>query len=90
MFLAQVEGPVVVEVAAADVRSELEDGFGSVQSPPGSGDVHAVFDQPSGGAFDHAGGDRPALGQGGGVVEVWPFGGQVAGARVGAGRSAGE
>jgi hypothetical protein len=36
------------------------------------------------GTFDHARGDGPALGQGGGVVQVGGLGGEVSGARVGA------
>jgi len=33
VFLAQVEGPVVIEVAVADQGAELEDGLGAIESP---------------------------------------------------------
>jgi hypothetical protein len=36
VFLPQVAGPVLVEVAGSDEGAELEDGFGAVEAPPGS------------------------------------------------------
>ena len=65
LFLVEVVVPVVVEVAVDADCSELEDGFGSVESPAGAGDVHAVFDEVAAGALDDAGGDGPAVGEGG-------------------------
>ena len=83
VFSAQVETPVLAEVAVADQGAELEDGFGAVQSPPGPCDVHAVFDQVTACSFDDAGGDRPPFGQGGGVVQVRLLRGEVVRAGVG-------
>src|SRR5450755_416607 len=52
-------------------------------SPQRASDVHAVLDQMPAGAFDHAGGDRPAAGEGGGVIQVSALVEQVVGADVG-------
>ncbi len=84
VFAAEVEAPVVVEVAVGDEGAEFEDGLGAVQAPSGACDVHSVLDDVPAGAFDDAGGDGPALGQGGGVVQVVLLVVQVAGALVGA------
>ena len=37
VFLPQVKAPVLLEVAVADQGAELENGFGSVESPSGAG-----------------------------------------------------
>lgn len=71
VFAVEVIGPVPVEVAVADDGSEPEDGFGSGQSPPGSGDLQAVADQVPGRSLDRAGGDGPALLQGVVVVQMF-------------------
>src|SRR6266702_5035203 len=84
VLFAQVVGPVVVEVAVGADGAEFEDGFCSGQAPAGAGDVHAVFDQVTAGALDHPGGDRPAAGERGGVVQVGLLGGEVARAGVSA------
>lgn len=78
MFAGCVEGPVVLEVAVRDQCAELEDGFGSVESPAAAGDVEAVGDQVAAGAFDGAGGDWPAGCEGGVVVELVEVAGEVA------------
>jgi hypothetical protein len=78
MFAGRVEVPVVLEVAVRDQCAELEDGFGSVESPAGAGDVEAVGDQMSAGAFDGACGDRPAGCECGVVVELVEVAGEVA------------
>jgi hypothetical protein len=70
VFFAQVVAPVLVEVAVADHGADPEDGLGSVQSPSGSCDVHAVLDQTVACSLDDIGGGRPADGQRGGVVQV--------------------
>src|SRR5664279_2770016 len=44
--------------------------FGSGDAPACSGDVHAVCDEVAAGAFNDPGRDRPAGGEGGGVVQV--------------------
>src|SRR5680860_1768283 len=62
LFFGEVVVPVAVEVAVAVERAEFEDRFGAGQSPAGAGEVHPVFDEVPAGAFDDAGGDRPALG----------------------------
>src|SRR3984885_8457987 len=85
VFAVAVVGPVVVEVAVGVEGAEFEDGFGGGDSPAGAGDVHAVFDQVAAGAFDDAGGDGPAVGQGGGVVQPGGLGFQVAGGLFGGG-----
>src|SRR5680860_495543 len=89
LFFGEVVVPVAVEVAVAVERAEFEDRFGAGQSPAGAGEVHPVFDEVPAGAFDDAGGDRPALGQGGRVVQVGTLVGQVGGAGVGVGPSGG-
>src|SRR5256885_14445858 len=78
-------GPVGVEVAVAGQGAEFEDGFGAVEAPAGAGDVHAVGDEVAAGAFDDAGGDGPAGGERGRVVEVWGLVGEVGGADLGVG-----
>src|SRR5689334_21195289 len=78
MFAGGVEGPVILEVAVGDQRPELEDGFGAVESPAGAGDVEAVGAQVAAAALYGAGGDRPAVGQGGVVVELVEVTGEVA------------
>jgi len=80
-----MECPVLAEVAVADEGTELEDGLGSVQPPPGACDVHPVLDQVPARSFDDPGGDRPASGERGGVVQERRLGVQVSGALVGAG-----
>jgi hypothetical protein len=83
VFLPQVIGPVFVEVAAGVQGAELEDGLGAVQPRSGACYAHSVFDEPSAGSFDYAGGDGPAAGQGVGVVQVGCLDVEVAGAFVG-------
>src|SRR5580692_6868404 len=68
VFLLDVPVPVGVEVAAGVDGAQPEDGLGSVQAPAGAGDAHPVLDEVAAGAFDDAGGDRPAGRQRGGVV----------------------
>ena len=70
VLVLPVPGPVLVPVVVGEDDAEAEDGFGAVGAPAGAGDVHAVFDQVAAGAFDDAGGDRPAAGQEAGVVQV--------------------
>ena len=85
MLLAEVEAPVVIEVAGGDEGAELEHGLGTVESPPRACDVHPVLDDVPAGALDYPGGDGPALLQCGGVVQVVLLVFQVAGAFAGAG-----
>src|ERR1039458_561324 len=85
MLLAQVEAPVVLEVAAGGDSAELQDGFGAFESPPRARYVHSVLDDVPAGTLDDPGGDGPALAQRGGVVQVALLVLQVAGALVGAG-----
>src|ERR1700733_7087211 len=79
VFAVAVVDPVFVEVAVGLEGAEFEDGFGCFGAPAGAGDVHAVFDQGAAGAFDDAGGDGPAVGQGCGVVQPGGLGVEVAG-----------
>ena len=88
VLAAEVVAPVVVGVAAGGEGAELEDGLGSFKSPSRAGDVHSVLDQPSCRSLDDSGGDGPAFPQSGVVVEVVLLVVEVAGALVGAGRSA--
>jgi hypothetical protein len=53
--------------------------LGSGGAPPGAGDVHPVLDQKPCRALDDSGGDLPAAGQGGGVVQVGGLAGEVGG-----------
>src|SRR5215472_13798150 len=73
VFAVEAVGPVVAEVAVGVQGAEFEDGFGGVGVPAGAGDVHAVFDEVAAGAFDDAGSDGPAAGEGLGVVQVGGF-----------------
>jgi len=84
VFLGEVVAPVLFEVAVGADRSELEDRFSARQAPAGAGDVHAVLDEVAARALDHAGGDRPALVEGGRIVQVDALVGQVGGAAIGA------
>ena len=90
MFLAQVEAPVRVEVAAGDDGAELQDGLGAFESPSRARDIHSVLDDVPAGALDDPGGDGPAFVQRGGVVQVAVFVVQVAGGFAAPARSAGE
>src|SRR5664280_876458 len=82
-FLVEVERPVVVEVAVAAERPELQDRFRPFQAPPGASEIEPVLDQMAACAFDYAGGDRPSLFERAAVVEVVAFGEQVVRAVVG-------
>jgi hypothetical protein len=84
-FLPEVEGEVVVQVAVPVQGAELEDGFGAVQAPPGSADLHPVLDQPFRCSLDQAAGDRPSGLQERGVVQAVLLMFQVGGAFVRAG-----
>src|SRR6266702_4508888 len=77
VFLGDVVVPVGVGVAAGVDGAQPQDGLGSGQAPAGSGDAHAVLDEVAAGAFDDAGGDRPPVRQGLGVVQVGLFGVEV-------------
>jgi len=47
-------------IPVVDDGTEAEDGLGSLDAPPGAGDIEAVTDQVAARAFYHSGGDRPA------------------------------
>ena len=85
VLAAEVEAPVVLEVAGGDEGAELEDGLGAFEAPSCARYVHSVLDDVPAGALDYPGGDGPAFLQRGGVVEIVLFVLQVAGAFVGAG-----
>ena len=85
VLAAEVEAPVVLEVAGGDEGAELEDGLGAFEAPSCARYVHSVLDDVPAGALDYPGGDGPAFLQRGGVVQVVLFVLQVAGAFVGAG-----
>ena len=85
VLAAEVEAPVVLEVAAGDEGAELQDGLGAFEAPSRARYVHSVLDDVPAGALDDPGGDGPALRQRGGVVQVVLLVLQVAGAFVGAG-----
>ena len=90
VLAAEVEAPVVVEVAGGDEGAEFQDGLGAFEAPSRARDVHSVLDDVPAGAFDDPGGDGPAFGQRGGVVQVVLLVLQVAGALVGAGALGGR
>src|SRR5271166_7138456 len=85
VLLAEVEAPVVLEVACGDDGAELEDGLGAFESPSCAGYVHSVLYEVPAGTLDDPGGDGPAFLQRGGVAEVVLLVLQVAGAFVSAG-----
>ena len=62
ILLFFVEVPVRIEIAVDVKRPEFEDGFAALQSPPGTGDLHTIFDEVTAGAFDHPRSDGIALG----------------------------
>jgi hypothetical protein len=64
VFAPLVKLPVLLEVATATQRAKLQDGFGAVEAPARSGDVHAVLDQMAARALDHACRDRELLPRG--------------------------
>ena len=85
MLLAQVEAPVVLEVAGCGDGAEFQDGLGAFEAPPRARYVHSVLTMCL-----HAPSMIPvamgqALAQRGGVVQVALLVLQVAGALVGAG-----
>src|SRR5712691_4939369 len=82
ILLVFVEVPVRVEIAIDVKSSEFEDRFAALQSPPGAGDFHAIFDQVTASAFDHPGGDRVPLGQVGRIVQIRHVIGQVGGTLI--------
>ena len=84
VLAAQVEAPVGFEVSAGDEGAELEDGLGSFEAPSRARYVHSVLYQVPAGSLHDPGGDRPALRERGGVVQVFLLVVQVAGALVGA------
>src|SRR5450755_5195170 len=69
-LLCEVEAPVVIEVAVALYGAQLEHGLRALEPPARAGDVHPILHQVATRALDHAGGDRPAAGEGGGVIQV--------------------
>src|SRR5260370_28749791 len=85
VLLAEVEAPVVVEVAGGDEGAEVEDGLGAFESPSCARYVHSVLDDVPAGTLYDPGGDGPAFRQRGGVAEVVLLVLKVAGAFVGAG-----
>src|SRR5208282_2433534 len=85
VLAAEVEAPVVLEVAGGDEGAELEDGLGAFESPSCARYVHSVLDDVPAGPFYDPGGDGPAFPQRGGVVQVVLLVLQVAGAFVGGG-----
>src|SRR6266851_1687192 len=85
MLLAQVEAPVVLEVAGCGDGAEFQDGLGAFEAPPRTRYVHSVLYDVPACALDDPGGDGPALAQRGGVVQVLLLVFQVAGGFVGAG-----
>src|SRR5260370_4657474 len=90
LLLAQVEAPVVVEVAGGDEGAEPEDGLGTVEAPPCARYVHSVLDDVPACSLDDPGGDRPALAQRGGVAEMVLLVVQVGGALAGGGSCGGR
>jgi hypothetical protein len=44
LFTIEVKGPVSVQVNVGDHGAEIEDGLGSGQTPPGSGNLQPVAD----------------------------------------------
>ena len=85
VLAAEVEAPVCVEVAGGGKGTELQDGLGAFQPPSRARYVHSVLYDVPAGALDYPGGDGPALGERGGVVQVVLLVLQVTGAFVGAG-----
>jgi hypothetical protein len=64
VLAGEVVLPVGVEVAVGGDGAEGEDRLGAVKAPAGASQVEAVGDDVPAGAFDDAGGDGPAFGEG--------------------------
>src|SRR5215813_14868276 len=79
VLAAEVEAPVVLEVAAGDDGAELEDRPGAFESPSRARYVHSVLDDVPAGALDDPGGNGPALLQRRRVVQAVLLVVQVAG-----------
>jgi hypothetical protein len=79
----EVVVPVLVEVVIGSDGAEFQHCFGALGAPAGTGDVHAVLDEVSACAFDHAGGDRPSGRKRGRVVEMVGLVDEVSGCLVG-------
>src|SRR4051812_42530508 len=61
MVLAlSVKGPVGIPVVGQAYGAEIEDGVSAVLGPAHPGLLHAVLDEVTAGALDHAGANRPA------------------------------
>jgi len=85
VLAAEVEAPVVLEVAGGDEGTELQDGLGAFKAPSRARYVHSVFHDVPARSFYDPGGDGPAFRQRGGVVQVVLLVVEVAGALAGAG-----
>jgi hypothetical protein len=77
VFAGDVPVPVGGQVVVGADGAQPEHGLGAGQAPAGAGDAHPVLHEVTAGAFDDAGGDGPAVGEGAGVVQVGLLGGQV-------------
>jgi hypothetical protein len=77
ILLLFVEIPVRIKIAIDYQRSEFEDRFTPLKSPPGTGGLHAILHQMTASPFDHPGGDGIALGQVVRIVEISRMIGQV-------------
>ena len=84
-FLLLVPSPVLGEITVGEDGAQPQDGFGARGGPPRAGDVNPVLDQEPCRAFDDPGCDLPAVGRGGGVVQVGGLAGEVGDGFVGAG-----
>ena len=85
VLAAEVEAPVVLEVAGGDDGAEFQDGLGAFQAPSRARYVHSVLYEPACRALDYPGGNGPAFVQRRSVVEVVLLVVQVAGALISAG-----
>src|SRR5258707_14811336 len=74
--------PVAVPVTAGAEGAKLQDGFGSMERPPGASPVHSVSDEVSARTLDDAGRDGQAGREGVAVVEQVAVLQQVVGAGI--------
>jgi hypothetical protein len=74
--------PVGVPVAARAEGAELQDGFGSLERPPGTGSIHSISDEVSARPFNDASCDGEASRERVAVMKQIAVLLQISGARI--------
>ena len=77
-----MEGPVFIEVLAGAQGAQPQDGFGAREAPPGTGHIHAVFDQMPARPFNDPRRNGHSLREVAVVLQIGRIRKQVAGADI--------